>query len=119
MCRVAALNGAKILLVAFAVAGILVNKEGSAGLDLGLEDGEPELLGADCFVALAFGLGRRNVRLHRALVGACDDIVTGVAVHPVVHPLDGDLETGEFCVSYPHSYDTWLPTEPRDRFCSP
>lgn len=45
--QVGALDGAQVLLVGLAVAGVLVQHVGVAGLDLGLQDREPQLLGAD------------------------------------------------------------------------
>ena len=54
--EVAALDGAQVLLVALAVGGVLEEDVGRAGLDLALEDLEPEVLRLDGAAALAGGL---------------------------------------------------------------
>mmetsp|Transcript_5519 Transcript_5519/g.9404 ORF Transcript_5519/g.9404 Transcript_5519/m.9404 type:complete len:237 (-) Transcript_5519:794-1504(-) len=45
--EVGTLDGAQVLLVRLAVAGVLVDHVGRAGLDLGVDDGVPEHLGLD------------------------------------------------------------------------
>jgi hypothetical protein len=54
--EVAALDGAQVLLVALAVGGVLEEDVGRAGLDLALQDLEPEVLRLDGLAALAGGL---------------------------------------------------------------
>lgn len=61
--QVAALDGAQVLLVALAVAGVFVQHVRRAGLRLGLDDGVPELLGlhhpADTALLLVTATGNR------------------------------------------------------------
>lgn len=54
--QIGAADGAKVLLVALAVAGILVKHEGVTSLSLGLQDGIPKLLSLDSLAAFALSL---------------------------------------------------------------
>ncbi len=50
------LDGTQVLLIGLAVAGVLVEHVRSSGLDLGIQNGKPQLLRIDRFASLALGL---------------------------------------------------------------
>ena len=100
--QVGAADGTEVLLVALAVAGILVEHEGVAGLGLGLEDGIPELLGLNSLASLAFPfvlfvqsleLVAVDIGKTRALVGAHES--PGAVLLDTLHEQIGDPEGKE------------------------
>mmetsp|Transcript_19724 Transcript_19724/g.41632 ORF Transcript_19724/g.41632 Transcript_19724/m.41632 type:complete len:589 (-) Transcript_19724:922-2688(-) len=87
--QVGGLDAPKVLLVGLAVAGVLEEHVGVAGLDLGLQDREPEGLGLDCLPGLALALVTL-VELDKLLTPAVSEpgALVGAEEAPVPVALD-------------------------------